>query len=305
MTQFCHIPIMLDEVLGLLAPERGGIFVDGTLGGGGHSEGILKRLAAGRLYGIDRDGEAIAAAGERLKPFGDRFKAIRGNFFDMKSLLAGEGVTGADGILLDLGVSSYQLDTPERGFSYKAEGPLDLRLNSQAGISAAQRLKELDKESLAGMLVENADEPYAEEIARQIYNTLHKKKKPIETTTALHEQIVEALSKVKLSPDEDRKMVIKKSSARVFQALRIDVNHEYEVLYEFMEKLPEALRTGGRAAILTFHSGEDRIVKKAFQAFHRAGVYSDIAKEVIKPSREECFRNSRAHSTKLRWAVKA
>ena len=198
-----------------------------------------------------------------------------------------------------------QSDNPERGFSYKAEGPLDLRLNSQAGISAAQRLKELDKESLAGMLVENADEPYAEEIARQIYNTLHKKKKPIDTTTALHEQIAEALAKVKLPPEEDRKMLVKKSSARVFQALRIDVNHEYEVLYEFMEKLPEALRTGGRAAILTFHSGEDRIVKKAFQAFHRAGIYSDVAKEVIKPSREECFRNSRAHSTKLRWAIKA
>ena len=225
------------------------------------------------------------------------------NFAEIDKLAAEVG--GFDFILADLGVSSMQIDNPERGFSYKAEGPLDLRLNSQAGISAAQRLKELDKESLAGMLVENADEPYAEEIARQIYNTLHKKKKPIDTTTALHEQIVEALSKVKLLPDEDRKMVIKKSSARVFQALRIDVNHEYEVLYEFMEKLPEALRTGGRAAILTFHSGEDRIVKKAFQAFHRAGIYSDIAKEVIKPSREECFRNSRAHSTKLRWAVKA
>ena len=116
MTQFHHIPIMLKEVLELLAPERGGIFVDGTLGGGGHSEGILKRLTDGRLYGIDRDGEAIAAASERLKPFGDKFKAIRGNFFDMKSLLANEGVTGVEGILLDLGVSSYQLDTPERGF---------------------------------------------------------------------------------------------------------------------------------------------------------------------------------------------
>lgn len=302
-----HIPIMVEEILQVLNIQPGEQGFDGTLGYGGHTRAMLDKLQGqGHLYSGDVDAieEAKTEARLRAAGYGENIWTPKLMNFAEIDKLANE-VGGFDFILADLGVSSMQIDNPERGFSYKAEGPLDLRLNSQAGISAAQRLKELDKESLAGMLVENADEPYAEEIARQIYNTLHKKKKPIDTTTALHEQIVEALSKVKLSPDEDRKMVLKKSSARVFQALRIDVNHEYEVLYEFMEKLPEALRTGGRAAILTFHSGEDRIVKKAFQAFHRAGIYSDVAKEVIKPSREECFRNSRAHSTKLRWAVKA
>lgn len=302
-----HIPIMVEEILQVLNIQPGEQGFDGTLGYGGHTRAMLDKLQGqGHLYSGDVDAIEEAKTEARLRAAGygaDIWTPKLMNFAEIDKLAAEVG--GFDFILADLGVSSMQIDNPERGFSYKAEGPLDLRLNSQAGISAAQRLKELDKESLAGMLVENADEPYAEEIARQIYNTLHKKKKPIDTTTALHEQIVEALSKVKLSPEEDRKMLVKKSSARVFQALRIDVNHEYEVLYEFMEKLPEALRTGGRAAILTFHSGEDRIVKKAFQAFHRAGIYSDVAKEVIKPSREECFRNSRAHSTKLRWSIKA
>ena len=270
-----HIPIMVEEILQVLNIQPGEQGFDGTLGYGGHTKAMLDKLQGqGHLYSGDVDAIEEAKTEARLRAAGygaDIWTPKLMNFAEIDKL-ANE-VGGFDFILADLGVSSMRIDNPERGFSYKAEGPLDLRLNSQAGISAAQRLKELDKESLAGMLVENADEPYAEEIARQIYNTLHKKKKPIDTTIALHEQI--------------------------------DVNHEYEVLYEFMEKLPEALSTGGRAAILTFHSGEDRIVKKAFQAFHRAGVYSDIAKEVIKPSREECFRNSRAHSTKLRWAIKA
>ena len=302
-----HIPICVNEILDFLQIQPGQIGFDATLGYGGHSSQMLKALQGqGHLNSLDVDPIESVKTEKRLRDMGygeEIFTVWHMNFAEIDTLVEKTGKF--DFGMADLGVSSMQIDNPERGFSYKAEGPLDLRLNSQAGISAAQRLKELDKESLAGMLVENADEPYAEEIARQIYNTLHKKKKPIDTTTALHEQIAEALSKVKLSPEEDRKMLVKKSSARVFQALRIDVNHEYEVLYEFMEKLPEALRTGGRVAILTFHSGEDRIVKKAFQAFHRAGIYSDVAKEVIKPSREECFRNSRAHSTKLRWAIKA
>ena len=158
------------------------------------------------------------------------------------------------------------------------------------------------------MLVENADEPYAAEIAREIAAE-ERRGVRIETTRALHEAVAHALAArvhfPKGTTPEEKRLAVKKSSARVFQALRIDVNHEYEVLYEFMEKLPDALAPGGRAAILTFHSGEDRIVKKAFQAYHRAGVYQAIAPHVIRPSREECYRNSRAHSTKLRWAVKA
>ena len=170
------------------------------------------------------------------------------------------------------------------------------------------RLRQLDYEELVGMMQENADEPHAEAIARQIIRA--EKHRPIRTTRELYAVIEAALEKVRLPRDAagkmpDRRDVIRKSSARVFQALRIDVNHEYEVLYEFMEKLPYALAPGGRAAILTFHSGEDRIVKKAFKAFHQQGIYRDIAREVIRPSREECYENSRAHSTKLRWAIRA
>ena len=168
MTQFHHIPIMLKEVLELLAPERGGIFVDGTLGGGGHSEGILKRLTDGRLYGIDRDGEAIAAASERLKPFGDKFKAIRGNFFDMKSLLANEGVTGVEGILLDLGVSSYQLDTPERGFSYHEEAPLDMRMDDRASLSAYDVVNGYSHGELTRIIRDYGEERYAAKVASAI-----------------------------------------------------------------------------------------------------------------------------------------
>ena len=301
-----HIPIMVKEILEVLDIQPGEQGFDGTLGYGGHTRAMLDRLQGrGHLYSGDVDAieEAKTEARLRAAGYGEYIWSPRlMNFAEIDKLSAEVG--GFDFILADLGVSSMQIDNPERGFSYKADGPLDLRLDAESGITAAERLAQLDKDALAGMLVENADEPYAEAIARQLYNTIHKKKRPIVTTKALYGQIAEALGKVRLPAGEDRKIIIKKSSARVFQALRIDINREYEVLYEFMEKLPQALRPGGRAAILTFHSGEDRIVKKAFQAFYRAGIYSDIAKEVIKPSREECFQNSRAHSTKLRWAVK-
>ena len=194
-----------------------------------------------------------------------------------------------------------QIDNPERGFTYKKEGPLDLRLNPQKGTSAAERLQEVSEEELAGMLLENSDEPYAEEIAALVTEKL-RKGETIDTTTKLQQAVEEALS---FLPEKDRKETVKKSCARVFQALRIDVNSEFEVLYEFMEKLPDALAPGGRVAILTFHSGEDRIVKKSFKELKKAGVYQEIANEVIRPSTEECSRNSRARSTKMRWAIKA
>lgn len=204
-------------------------------------------------------------------------------------------------ILADLGVSSMQIDNPDRGFSYKIEGPLDLRMNPTKGTSAAERLKEVDFEELTGMLIENADEPYAEQIAGKILKTL-KKGGEIETTTQLQKVIEEALSFI---PKEERKEAVKKSCQRTFQALRIDVNSEFEVLYEFLEKLPTVLAPGGRVAILTFHSGEDRLVKKSFKNLYKEGEYSEICKDVIRPSAEECARNSRARSTKMRWAVKA
>ena len=205
-----------------------------------------------------------------------------------------------DFILADLGVSSMQIDNPDRGFSYKVEGPLDLRMNPQKGISASERLVGISQEELQGMLIENADEPYAEEIAKTVVN-LQKRGKKIETTTQLKEAIEQAL---RFLPEAERKEALKKSCQRTFQALRIDVNSEYEVLYTFLEKLPEVLAPNGRVAILTFHSGEDRLVKKSFKQFKKEGLYSEISEEVIRPSAEECARNGRAKSTKMRWAIR-
>ena len=258
----------------------------------------------GHLYSGDIDPIESAKTEQRIRKLGydDSIWTLHNMNFCQVDKLA-EKVGGFDFILADLGVSSMQIDNPERGFTFKNDGPLDLRLNPTAGMSAAERLKTVTRDELEGMLRENSDEPYAQEIARQIVNDLKRGVK-IETTLSLLGEIEKALVRVKLAKDE-KKDAVKKSAARVFQALRSDVNHEYEVLYEFMEKLPGALAPGGRAAILTFHSGEDRIVKKAFKAYKQHGLYQDISDEVIRPSREECYNNSRAHSTKLRWAVKS
>ena len=194
-----------------------------------------------------------------------------------------------------------QIDNPERGFSYKKEGPLDLRLNPQKGIPAATRLKQLNKEQLEHLFIENSDEPYAKEIAKNIDSYL-KSGQTISTTTHLYKIIEKSLSFI---PIKERKETVKKSAARIFQALRIEVNSEFEVLVEFMDKLPTILKPGGRVAILTFHSGEDRLVKKSFKEMKNLGIYSDVARNVIRPSKEECHINSRAKSTKMRWAIKA
>ena len=203
-------------------------------------------------------------------------------------------------VLADLGVSSMQIDNPDRGFSFRAEGPLDLRLNPTRGRSAANRLKKMTLDELQNMLVENADEPHAGLIARTIIASI-KKGMEISTTTQLRNIIEEALKLVPKISDDD----IKKSCQRCFQALRIDVNQEFEVLDEFLEKLPDVLAQEGRVAILSFHSGEDRRVKKSFKLFFREGVYREIAAEPIRPSDKECHENSRARSAKLRWAIKA
>ena len=300
-----HIPIMVKEILEVLAINPGMKGFDATLGYGGHTIAMLNELRGdGHLYSGDIDPIESAKTEQRVRKLGydDSIWTLRNMNFCQVDELA-EKVGGFDFILADLGVSSMQIDNPERGFTFKNDGPLDLRLNPTAGMSAAERLKTVTRDELEGMLRENSDEPYAQEIARQIVNDLKRGVK-IETTLSLLGEIEKALVRVKLAKDE-KKDAVKKSAARVFQALRIDVNHEYEVLYEFMEKLPGALAPGGRAAILTFHSGEDRIVKKAFKAYKQQGLYQDISDEVIRPSREECYNNSRAHSTKLRWAVKS
>ena len=298
-----HISICVKEILEFLQIQPGQKGLDATLGYGGHTRKMLECLQGqGHIYGLDVDPiESVKTeARQRELGFGeDIFTMIQTNFANIDEVAKEYGPF--DFVLADLGVSSMQIDNPERGFTYKKEGPLDLRLNPQKGTSAAERLKEVTEEELAGMLLENSDEPYAEEIAALVAEKLRRGEE-IDTTTKLQHVIEEALA---FLPEREQKEAVKKSCARVFQALRIDVNSEFEVLYEFMEKLPDALAPGGRVAILTFHSGEDRIVKKAFKELKKAGVYREIANDVIRPSAEECNRNSRARSTKMRWAMKA
>lgn len=298
-----HISIMVKEILEFLQIQPGQIGLDATLGYGGHTKEMLKCLdGQGHIYGLDIDPIESVKTKERLANagFGENIlTVIHTNFANINQVADEHGPFNF--ILADLGVSSMQIDNPERGFSYKLDGPLDLRLNPQKGISAAERLRNISVEELTGMLLENADEPYAEEIARAIV-TANRRGKKIETTSQLRQIIQDTLS---FLPASEQKDAWKKSCARVFQALRIDINSEYEVLYSFLEKLPDALAPGGRAAILTFHSGEDRLVKKSFKQLQKAGIYSDVANDVIRPSAEECRINSRARSTKMRWAVKA
>lgn len=298
-----HISIMVKEILDFLEIQPGQIGFDATLGYGGHSMEMMKCLEGkGHLHSLDVDPIEIVKTKERLaaKGFGeDIFTAHQMNFADIDQL--GKEFGPFQFGMADLGVSSMQIDNPERGFTYKFEGPLDLRLNPEKGVSAAERLADITKEELVGMLAENSDEPYAEEIAREVIKR-NRRKMPIKTTTQFKDAIEEAL---KFLPEEERKEAVKKSCARCFQALRIDVNSEFEVLYSFMEKLPEILAPGGRVAILTFHSGEDRLVKKFLKDGLKNGLYSEVSEDVIRPSAEECNRNPRARSTKMRWAIRA
>lgn len=295
-----HISICVNEILDFLQIKPGQVGYDATLGYGGHTQKMLECLdGRGHIYATDVDPIESEKTKARLASlgYGEEILTIkRMNFADIDKVAPGEKF---DFVLADLGVSSMQIDNPERGFTFKADGPLDLRLNPTSGITAAERLKELSYNEIAGMLVENSDEPYAERIAREIRRVLNKGDK-IETTKQLYAVIAQALS---FLPEKERKDAVKKSCQRTFQALRIDVNSEFEVLYAFLDKLPDVMKSGGRIAILTFHSGEDRLVKKAFKEGLRNGIYEDVARDVIRPSAEECFNNPRAHSTKMRWAI--
>ena len=297
-----HISICVQEILDFLQIQPGQTGLDATLGYGGHSSKMLEQLQnQGHLYALDVDPIEMKKTKKRLvgMGYGEDILSIRHlNFADVDQLLS--ETDGFDFALADLGVSSMQIDNPERGFTYKFEGPLDLRLNPEKGLSAAQRLLNISQPELEGMLIENSDEPYAKEISTVILSEI-RKGNAITTTTQLQKAVEKALVRV---PAEKRKETVKKSCARTFQALRIDVNNEFEVLETFLEKLPNVMKKGGRIAILTFHSGEDRLVKKSFQRFYREGIYSEIAKDVIRPSAEECNRNSRARSTKMRWAIR-
>lgn len=298
-----HISICVNEILDFLQIQPGQQGLDATLGYGGHTRRMLEKLQGkGHMYALDVDPIEIVKTKQRLADagYGEDILTIKQTNFRNIDQVA-EEAGGFDFILADLGVSSMQIDNPDRGFTYKFDGPLDLRLDPEKGESAAERLREVSYEELVGMFQENSDEPYAEEIATVIMKR-NRTKNYVETTTQMKEVIEEALSFV---PENERKEAVKKSCQRCFQALRIDVNSEFEVLYDFLDKLPDALRPGGKVAILTFHSGEDRLVKRAFKAGAKAGVYSEVSKDVIRPSAEECARNPRARSTKMRWAVKA
>lgn len=299
-----HISICVKEILDFLQIKPGQKGLDCTLGYGGHTRKMLECLEGqGHMYALDVDPIEIVKTTKRLQDAGygpEILTVIKQNFANLDIISKEHGPF--DFLMADLGVSSMQIDNPERGFSYKLNGPLDLRLDPQNGVSAAERLRELTEDEIEGMLVENADEPYAEKIAAQIIKTYRKGQK-IETTAQLKEVIEIALSF--LPEDKEKKDIVKKTCQRCFQALRIDVNSEFEVLQAFLEHLPKALNSGGRVAILTFHSGEDRLVKKAFQRYYKEGVFQEISKDVIRPSAEECRANGRARSTKMRWAIKA
>lgn len=298
-----HISIMVNEILDFLKIKPGQQGLDATLGYGGHTRRMLEKLeGSGHIYGLDVDPIESEKTKKRLNDlgYGDDILTVKLiNFANIDEVAAEAGKF--DFVLADLGVSSMQIDNPERGFSYKIDGPLDLRMNPLKGQSAAERLHEIDEEEFIGMLVENSDEPFAEEIASKVFSKM-KKGDPMDTTTALRSAIEDALWKV---PKDEKLDTIKKSCQRTFQALRIDVNSEFEVLYSFLEKLPTVLNPGGRVAILTFHSGEDRLVKQSFKQLFKEGIYSDISTDVIRPSYEECKNNGRAKSTKMRWAIKA
>ena len=298
-----HISIMADEILDFLQIKSGQQGLDCTLGFGGHTRRMLDKLEGkGCIYGLDVDPIESAKTVERLRNAGyaeEQFKFRLINFANIDKVAKEAGKF--DFVLADLGVSSMQIDDPKRGFSYKIDGPLDLRLDPEHGESAAERLHNITKEEFIGMMIENSDEPYASEIADKVFS-LMKKGKPMNTTTELRQAIEDALWKL---PKEEKQQAIKKSCARVFQALRIDVNSEFEVLYSFLDKLPDILNPGGRVAILTFHSGEDRLVKKSFKELYKSGIYKEISDEVIRPSAEECRVNPRSKSTKMRWAIHA
>jgi 16S rRNA (cytosine1402-N4)-methyltransferase len=297
-----HRSICVNEILEFLAITPGQIGLDATLGYGGHSMEILKRISpGGHLFAIDVDPFELPRTKERLATmgFGDDLLTIRKmNFSGIDQLTYESGPLNF--VLADLGVSSMQIDNPERGFSFKVDGPLDLRLNPKSGKPASTILNTITRQELEDLLTQNSDEPNAAIIATNIISVTSTGTR-IETTKQLQEIIAQALS---FFPNETVKEEIKKSCQRCFQALRIAVNNEFGVLDKFLEKLPAVLAPGGRVVILSFHSGEDRRVKKSFQHFFREGIYSEIAPEFVRPTVEEINANPRARSTKLRWAIK-
>ncbi len=309
--EFHHEPVMLSEVLEWLAPRPGGIYADGTLGGGGHSEAILRLAGEGAfLYGIDRDTSAIAAASRRLQGY-PGFHPIHGNFHEAKELLADVHAPFLDGALLDLGVSSHQLDTPERGFSYHEDAPLDMRMDVTSGITAAGWLNGVSQQELTRVLFEYGEERWAARIAEFVIK--RRRETPIATTGDLVRIIDDAIPKAVRMKDDGH------PARRTFQAIRIAVNDELAPLSQALSDFMDCLKPGGRLCVITFHSLEDRLTKQAFRTMQnpcvcpprapvctcgRKPVARVLAGGAVKPSQEEVARNPRARSAKLRVAEK-
>ena len=304
---FKHISVLLDETIDGLDIKPDGIYVDGTLGGGGHSYEILRRLSPkGRLIGIDQDGEALKAAGERLKKFENQITLVRSNYCEIDKVLKELNVEKVDGILLDIGVSSYQLDNLERGFSYKSDAPLDMRMDTRQELTAADVVNTYSENELFKIIKDYGEDKFAKNIAKHI--VLARKEKPLETTKELSEVIKRAiLMKVQAKGGHPAK--------KTFQAIRIEVNQELTVLKESIDKMIDLLKPNGRICIITFHSLEDRIVKTKFRENENpctcppnfpvcvCGKKSKgkvITRKPIIPSEDEIEENKRAKSSKLR-----
>lgn len=300
-----HVPVLLSEVLHFMAPSAGKELVDGTLGGGGHTEAMLK--AGAKVYGVDQDEQALKFAKERLEPFGDRFTALRGNFSTMASLLAEQGVEKVDGILVDIGVSSWQLDEAERGFSFGKEGPLDMRMDRTSGQTAADLVNHSSEQELKTIFREYGEERAAGKIARRICE--RRTNKPFTTTLDLADFICTLIPRGGKSHP----------ATRVFQALRIAVNDELGVLKELLENAVKLLRPGGRLVVITFHSLEDRIVKQFLKHASMAEVdrkewpaprpnpdyhFKLLTRRPVIATGDELKLNPRARSAKLRAAEK-
>ncbi len=311
MSEFKHVPVLLNEVLSWIAPVPGGVYCDGTLGGGGHSEAILKAAGEGAvLYGIDRDEHAVAAASRRLEGF-PGFHAVHGNFHDAKALLEEAGAPPLDGVLLDLGVSSPQLDTPERGFSYHEDAPLDMRMDQSRGMTAADLLNSASEEELTGIIRDFGEEKWAARIARILCE--HRAESPLRTTFDLVRAVDAAIPKAVRRREDGH------PARRTFQAVRIAVNDELTPLDQALCDLVDCLKPGGRICVITFHSLEDRMVKRCFQRLRdpcvcppKAPVCTCGKKPVVRlpaggavaPSEAEVRENIRARSAKLRVAEK-
>jgi 16S rRNA (cytosine1402-N4)-methyltransferase len=302
-----HRPVLLGEVLAALDPQPGQVVVDGTVGFGGHAAELLRRVGpAGQLVGLDLDPDNLPKARERLAAVGYPFSLHHGNFAGLTQVLAAEGLTAVDAVLADVGVSSMQIDDPGRGFSFTRDGPLDMRMDRTRGKTAAQLLNTLPPGELARALRELGDEPQADAIAAAV--VARRTVRPLERTRELAE-LIERVAPVTIerprkgvpTPRQQRLRPV----ARVFQALRILTNRELANLAHLLRVLPDVLKPGGRAAVISFHSGEDRLVKQAFRDGRRAGVYAEVSDEAIRATFEERAANPRSRSAKLRWARRA